>query len=114
MLTPQTNPRGYAKTAISNATALGQNVRWLMMHGTGDDNVHFQNTLQLIDKLDLKGVKNYDVHIFPDSDHGIYFHGANNIVYNKLSQFLVNAFNGVYYKMKNPVPEYVVGVDDEE
>lgn len=114
MLTPQSNPNGYADTAISNVTALSQNVRWLMMHGTGDDNVHLQNTLQLIDKLDLKGIKNYDVHVFPDSDHGIYFHGANDVVYGKLSAFLVNAFNGVFYGMRNPTPEYVVGVDDEE
>lgn len=114
MLTPQSNPSGYADTAISNVTALSQNVRWLMMHGTGDDNVHLQNTLQLIDKLDLRGVKNYDVHVFPDSDHGIYFHGANEVVYGKLSAFLINAFNGVFYGMKNPTPEYVVGVDDEE
>lgn len=83
------------------------------MHGTGDDNVHVQNTLTLIDKLDLAGVKNYDVHFFPDSDHGIYFHGANDVVYGKLSQFLVNAFNGQFYKMRNPSPAYVVGVDDE-
>lgn len=113
MLTPGANVRGYDNTAINNVTALSQNVRWLMMHGTGDDNVHAQNTLTLIDKLDLAGVKNYDVHFFPDSDHGIYFHGANNVVFGKLSQFLVNAFNGQFYKMRNPVPEYTVGVDDE-
>ncbi|KAK5097255.1 hypothetical protein LTR70_003738 [Exophiala xenobiotica] len=113
MLTPGMNVRGYDSTAITNVTALSQNVRWLMMHGTGDDNVHMQNTLTLIDKLDLAGVKNYDVHFFPDSDHGIYFHGANDVVYGKLSQFLVNAFNGQFYKMRNPSPAYVVGVDDE-
>lgn len=114
MLTPQMNPSGYADTAVSNVTALSQNVRWLMMHGTGDDNVHIQNTLQLLDKLDLQGIKNYDVHVFPDSDHGISFHGANNIVYGKLNEFLINAFNGVFYSMRNPTPEYVVGIDDED
>lgn len=81
MKTPQENEAGYDGTAISNASALGQNKRFLIMHGTGDDNVHYQNTLTLLDKLDLANVENYDVHVFPDSDHSIYFHNANKIVY---------------------------------
>ncbi|KAK5956917.1 hypothetical protein OHC33_002406 [Knufia fluminis] len=110
MLTPTMNPTGYADTAITNVTALSQNVHWLMMHGTGDDNVHLQNTLTLIDKLDLGGVRNYDVHFFPDSDHGIYFHGANDVVFGKLGEFIGNAFGGVYYKMG----EAEVGMDGVE
>ena len=82
MLTPQTNEGGYERTAVSNVTALGQNVRFLLMHGVADDNVHFQNSLTLLDKLDLAGIENYDVHVFPDSDHSIYFHNANRIVYD--------------------------------
>lgn len=86
MKTPQENKAGYDGTAVSNATALAQNVRFLVMHGTGDDNVHVQNTYTLLDKLDQAGVENYDVHVFPDSDHSIYFHNANKIVYDsKLS-----------------------------
>lgn len=81
MKTPQENKDGYDGTAISNATALAQNKRFLVMHGTADDNVHVQNTLTLLDKLDVAGVENYDVHVFPDSDHSIYFHNANKIVY---------------------------------
>ncbi len=63
-------------------TALSQNVRFLIMHGVADDNVHMQNSLTLLDNLDLAGVENYDVHVFPDSDHSIYFHNANRIVYD--------------------------------
>ncbi|AEO53832.1 hypothetical protein MYCTH_2295699 [Thermothelomyces thermophilus ATCC 42464] len=86
MLTPQANEKGYDGSAISNSTALSQNVRFLIMHGVADDNVHFQNSLTLLDKLDLAQVENYDVHVFPDSDHSIYFHGANRVVYDsKLS-----------------------------
>jgi hypothetical protein len=81
MHTPQHNPGGYDNATISNMTALSQNVKFLVMHGYSDDNVHFQNTLQLLDKLDQAGVTNYDVHVFPDSDHSIYFHNANRIVY---------------------------------
>ena len=49
--------------------ALGKARRFLIMHGTGDDNVHFQHTLKLLDRLNLKAIENYDVHVFPDSDH---------------------------------------------
>jgi dipeptidyl aminopeptidase len=88
MHTPQHNRGGYDNSSISNMTALHQNVRFLIMHGVADDNVHMQNSLTLLDKLDLAGVENYDVHVFPDSDHSIYFHNANRIVYDsKLARF---------------------------
>jgi dipeptidyl aminopeptidase len=92
MHTPQHNPDGYERSAVSNATALSQNERFLIMHGTGDDNVHFQNTLVLLDILDEAGIENYDVHVFPDSDHSIYFHNANTIVYDKLARWIADAF----------------------
>ncbi|ETI20407.1 hypothetical protein G647_08442 [Cladophialophora carrionii CBS 160.54] len=104
MRTPQNNPLGYDKSAISNVTALSQNVRFLIMHGVADDNVHMQNTLTLLDKFDLAGIENYDVHFFPDSDHSIAFHNANSIVYDKLGKWLVNAFNGEWYRTEDPRP----------
>ncbi|KAI0889609.1 dipeptidyl peptidase IV N-terminal region-domain-containing protein [Annulohypoxylon maeteangense] len=104
MLTPQLNADGYDGTAVSNVTALGQNVRFLVMHGVADDNVHMQNTLTLLDKLDVAGVENYDLHMFPDSNHGIYFHNANRIVYDKLTNWLVNAFNGEWLKVASAKP----------
>lgn len=83
MSTPQQNPDGYARSRVgANATALGQCTRFLVMHGSADDNVHFQNSLTLLDDLDMAGVENYDVHVFPDSDHGISFHNGNKIVYD--------------------------------
>lgn len=104
MHTPQNNPDGYRDSTISNATALAQNVRFLLMHGVADDNVHMQNSLWLLDRLDLAGVENYDVHVFPDSDHSIYFHNANRIVYDKLSTWLINAFNGEWLRTEDPWP----------
>ena len=85
MHTPQHNYKGYENATINNMTALHQNVRFLLMHGVADDNVHMQNSLTLLDKLDLAGVENYDIHVFPDSDHSIYFHNANRIVYDSKS-----------------------------
>jgi dipeptidyl aminopeptidase len=122
MHTPQHNPDGYENSTITNMTALHQNVRFLIMHGVADDNVHMQSTLTLLDRLDLAGVENYDVHVFPDSDHGIYFHNANRIVYDsesifppssfyrinqctlELNNWLINAFNGEWLRTANAVP----------
>lgn len=124
MHTPQNNPTGYANASIADMDALASNVRFLFMHGVADDNVHMQNSLQLIDNLDLAGIENYDVHVFPDSDHSIYFHNAKQMVYDSksasmcpfavflftdwawigLSNWLVNAFNGEWHKTQNPVP----------
>ncbi|KAF2674488.1 putative dipeptidyl-aminopeptidase B [Microthyrium microscopicum] len=110
MLTPQENAAGYDNTSIHDVNGLGKNVRFLVMHGVADDNVHTQNTYTLIDKLDLAGVENYDVHVFPDSDHGIYFHNANRIVYDKLQNWLINAFNGEWLRTEDPKPKVVSDV----
>ncbi|KAH7076508.1 putative dipeptidyl-aminopeptidase B [Paraphoma chrysanthemicola] len=105
MHTPQHNAAGYDNSSISDVQSLSKNVRFLVMHGVADDNVHMQNTLTLLDKLDLAGVENYDVHVFPDSDHSIYFHNANKIVYDKLSWWLTNAFNGEWLRIENAKPK---------
>ncbi|KAJ6444854.1 dipeptidyl aminopeptidase [Purpureocillium lavendulum] len=104
MRLPADNADGYRASKVSNATALGQNKRFLIMHGASDDNVHFQNSLTLLDALDLAGVENYDVHVFPDSDHGISYHNANHIVFDKLNNWLINAFNGEWLKISHPKP----------
>ncbi|KAJ2972319.1 hypothetical protein NUW58_g9208 [Xylaria curta] len=114
MLTPQQNEDGYDNTAVNNVSALAGNVRFLIMHGVADDNVHMQNTLTLLDKLDLGGVENYDLHMFPDSNHGIYFHNANRIVYDKLNNWLINAFNGEWLKVANPKPVQPISSKEKE
>ncbi|KAI9819553.1 MAG: hypothetical protein M1827_007003 [Pycnora praestabilis] len=107
MHTPQHNPSGYNNASINDMNALRGNVRFLVMHGVADDNVHMQNSLTLLDKLDLAGVENYDFHAFPDSDHSIYFHNANRVVYDniaELNNWLINAFNGEWLRTANAVP----------
>ena len=87
METPQTNPEGYKAACVleyvsgypvschpgtgSQGTAPGhaEPVMLKLTHGTGDDNVHFQNTLQLIDGLQKAG-KKFDFMIYPDGMHG--------------------------------------------
>ncbi|KAL5339243.1 dipeptidyl peptidase IV N-terminal region-domain-containing protein [Aspergillus crustosus] len=102
MHTPQHNPKGYDNTSISDMSALQNAVRFLVIHGASDDNVHIQNTLTLIDKLDLSSVQNYDVHFYPDSDHSIYFHNAHAMVYERMSlNFLLELFVAFTSSMNN-------------
>lgn len=97
MHTPQQNP-GYHTSSVHLPDNFRNVTRFLLMHGTGDDNVHFQNTARFLDQLDLAGVENYDLHVFPDSDHSISFHNAGTIVYDKLFRWLQLAFKGAYEK----------------
>lgn len=83
MHTPEHNPSGYDNATITDVEALGENIRFLIMHGVADDNVHLQNTLVLIDRLDQSNIANYDMQAFPDSDHSIYFHNAHSLVYER-------------------------------
>ena len=96
MHTPQENEHGYQRSKVNNVTAIGESQRFLLMHGTGDDNVHFQNSLKFLDELNLNNIENYDVHVFPDSDHSIRFHNANKIVYDKLFNWIKHAYMGTY------------------
>ena len=69
MDTPQRNPDGYwDASAINHAASMTDGVLKLT-HGTGDDNVHFQNTLQMITALQDNG-KQFELMIYPDGMHG--------------------------------------------
>lgn len=70
MDTPQANPEGYDAACVLNYVADASHKGYLKLtHGTGDDNVHFQNTLQLIDALQ-KSCRRFDLMIYPDGMHG--------------------------------------------
>lgn len=105
MHTPEHNPSGYANASISDVMALGHSVRFLIMHGVADDNVHLQNTLVLIDKLDLKNIDNYDMQVFPDSDHSIQFHMAHALVYERKSISHSLPFHG-FPRLEKDTPNY--------
>ena len=69
---PQDNEDGYAAARVLDRVGnyrgdAGNMLR--ITHGTGDDNVHFQNTLQLIDRLQ-KDHKDFELMIYPDGMHG--------------------------------------------
>lgn len=83
MHTPQDNAEGYQKSAITNMTALNGTTRFLIAHGTADDNVHVQNTYSLLDKLDMAEVENFDLLIYPDSAHDITARHAEKMIYQR-------------------------------
>ena len=91
MSTLEDNPDGYASTAVTarikaypakEGTADGS-VMLKLTHGTGDDNVHYQNTLQLVDVLIKEGAA-FELMVYPDGMHGYrgyqgrHFQQANN------------------------------------
>ncbi len=70
MNTPQNNPEGYRKgSPISYAAGLKGNL--LLIHGTGDDNVHYQNCEMLVNEL-VKHGKLFSQLSYPMRSHGIY------------------------------------------
>ncbi|KAI9322088.1 dipeptidyl peptidase IV N-terminal region-domain-containing protein [Dichotomocladium elegans] len=114
MLTPQQNPDGYAASAVSNMTGFA-NAKYLIAHGTGDDNVHFQNAAVLVDKLTQASVHSYRAQFYPDSNHRINYHEANPNIYYLLTEFLWESFGGKDYmhvrselhgRFSGPIPEH--------
>ncbi|KAF9980325.1 hypothetical protein BGZ65_005231 [Modicella reniformis] len=81
------NLKGYETTAVTDMTGFN-NTDFLLVHGTGDDNVHVQNAMVLIDRLTLAGNHRYKSHFFTDSDHRIQNHNANHEIYWLLTETL--------------------------
>lgn len=67
---PQDNAKGYDENSPLNfANQLKGN--YLLIHGTGDDNVHFQNSAEMVEKLEEAG-KQFEFRIYPNKNHSIY------------------------------------------
>lgn len=66
---PSENKSEYEKSSTVNSAA-NLNGRLLLVHGTGDDNVHMQNTIQMIQSL-INADKPYDLQLYPRKTHGI-------------------------------------------
>jgi len=85
--TPQENPAGYDENSPIN---YGEKLQgnFLLVHGTGDDNVHVQNSYRMINSL-IEANKQFDLFIVPDRAHGIY-EGKNMRLnlYTKMTNFV--------------------------
>lgn len=60
---------------------------YLLVHGSGDDNVHYQNTMEMINAL-VKANKQFDLMIYPNRNHGIYGGSTRLNLYQKMDDFL--------------------------
>ncbi len=68
---PQENPEGYDDNSpLNHAEKLSDKTRLLIIHGTADDNVHLQNTMEMSAALNGEG-KSYDMMIYPDQNHSM-------------------------------------------
>ncbi len=92
MQTPQENASGYDQNSPLNYAHLLKG-DYLLVHGSGDDNVHYQNSARMINAL-VEANKQFEFMVYPDRAHGIY-KGKNTRLhlYKKMTTFIDNSFD---------------------
>ncbi len=86
MATPQENSGYEENSPISHVGKLEGNL--LLVHGTGDDNVHFQNSVEMVSALQNAG-KQFDLMMYPNKTHGIGGGGTRLHLYTMMTEFLL-------------------------
>lgn len=87
MRTPQENPDGYDDNSpINHVSRLKGN--YLLVHGSADDNVHYQNAMDMADAL-IKENKPFEMMIYPNRNHGIYGGNTRLHLYNLMTRFIL-------------------------
>ncbi|HWR36590.1 MAG TPA: DPP IV N-terminal domain-containing protein [Clostridia bacterium] len=79
---PQENAKGYDSASIINS-APNLSGKLLLVHGTSDDNVHMQNSMQFINAM-INGGKPFDLQLYPQKTHGIGGFKARVHLYNRM------------------------------
>lgn len=87
MRTPQENPEGYDDNSPINHVEKIKG-KLLLIHGMADDNVHLQNSTELVDKL-VEADKKFEMIFYPNKNHGI--HGGNTSyhLYRSMTDFVL-------------------------
>ncbi|UQD55906.1 S9 family peptidase [Flavobacterium sp. K5-23] len=86
MQTPQENASGYDENSpINHVNKLKG--KYLLIHGSADDNVHVQNSMQMMEAL-IQANKQFDSQIYPDKNHGISGGMTRIQLYNKMTNFI--------------------------
>lgn len=88
MQTPQENPDGYDENSPINHVEKLKG-HYLLVHGSADDNVHVQNTMEMVSAL-VKANKQFDLFIYPDRNHGIYGGNSRLHLYQKMTTFILD------------------------
>ena len=86
--TPQENPSGYDDNSPINFVKKLKG-KYLLLHGSGDDNVHVQNSMEMMEAL-IQANKQFDSQIYPDNDHGISGGYTRIQLFNKMTNFIKN------------------------
>ncbi len=88
MQTPQENADGYDQNSpIFHVEKIKG--KYLLVHGMADDNVHFQNTAEMIRAL-VKHDIDFDLMVYPNKNHGIYGGNTRLHLYRKMTDFILN------------------------
>ncbi|CCJ28491.1 unnamed protein product [Pneumocystis jirovecii] len=95
------NPAGYQDASITNILGFKNATRFLVMHGSADENVHLQHTMKFVSGLVYHGLTNYDMHIFPDSAHDISANNAKYTIYKRMYEWLKEAFKNIMMLFSN-------------
>ncbi|WP_295231564.1 S9 family peptidase [uncultured Chryseobacterium sp.] len=85
--TPQENADGYDKNSPTEYAGLMKG-KFLLIHGTADDNVHFQNSMEFSEAL-IQNRKQFDFMAYPDKNHGIYGGYTRPQLYQKMTNFIL-------------------------
>jgi dipeptidyl-peptidase 4 len=90
MRTPQENAKGYDETAPINFVDQIRG-KYLIIHGTADDNVHFQNSVQMVTAL-IKANVDFESVIYPNKNHGIRSVNDNAVIHlwSKITNWLLD------------------------
>ncbi len=86
MQTPQENASGYDDNSPFNYPELLEG-KYLLVHGSGDDNVHVQNTMRMIEAL-VQANKDFEWAIYPDKAHSIRGGNTRLHLYTKMTKFI--------------------------
>ena len=86
MRTPQENPKGYDNNSPINHTEKMKGTL-LLVHGDADDNVHVQNTMDMVSAL-VKGDKQFELFIYPNKNHGINGGNTRKHLFEMITDFL--------------------------
>jgi dipeptidyl-peptidase-4 len=87
MRTPQENPEGYDENSPIYFVNQMKG-KLLLIHGMGDDNVHFQNSVELTEAL-VQADKQFDIQFYPNKNHGIYGGNTSYHLYKKMTDFIM-------------------------
>ena len=85
---PKDNEGGYDENSPINHTSK-MTGKYLLIHGSADDNVHVQNSMRMTEAL-IKSNVDFEQFIYPDKNHGIYGGNTRLHLYKKMTQFILS------------------------